>query len=254
MSAPWLSVVSVVKDDPDGFGRTLTSLMSQDLDDIQLVVIDSSGDPDVIPSLISPFPGEVICTWVPPAGVYSAMNEALTVSAGEFTYFANAGDELFSSHVLSDIRSLIMNSVWAYGPVEIVEADGSRVFTPAWNYQVEKARGFSRGLFPAHQGTFVRTDQLRAIGGFDTSYAVAADYAMALRLSLIADPLTLPCVIASFQEGGLSTRQWQLSFREFHRARQQILHPRGVARIRDEWDARVHFGSVWLAREVRSRL
>jgi GT2 family glycosyltransferase len=254
MATPWISVVSVVKDDPDGFERTLISIMNQNLDDVQLVVIDSSGDPDVIPSLISSFPGEVIYYWVPPAGVYSAMNKALTHASGNFTYFANAGDEFFSSHVLSDVRSLAKDSVWAFGPVEIVEADGSRVFTPAWNYKAEQARGFSRGFFPAHQGTFVRTDQLRALGGFDTSYSVAADYAMALRLSLLADPVILPFVIARFHEGGLSTKQWKESFREFHRARQEILNPRGSARIKEEFDTRLHFAAVWLTREVRSRL
>lgn len=254
MTAPWLSVISVVKDDQDGFERTLGSLREQYLDQVQLVVVDSSADHSVIPALTSSFPAEVTYAWVPPEGVYSAMNRALALAEGEFSYFANAGDEFFSANVLSDVRSWLQGSMWGFGPVEIVESNGSRVFTPAWDYQAEKARGFSRGLFPAHQGTFARTDHLRALGGFDTSFTVAADYAMALRLSQLADPVVLPCVIARFHEGGLSTQEWRTSFREFHRARKLILHPRGTQRIQEEWDTRVHYASVWLAREMRSRL
>jgi len=46
MTAPWLSVVSVVKDDLLGLARTLRSLSQQDRTDVELVVVDSSADRD----------------------------------------------------------------------------------------------------------------------------------------------------------------------------------------------------------------
>lgn len=254
MTTPWLSVVTVVKDDPEGLARTLGSLSAQDLTEVEWVVVDSSADTNAVSALLGGFEGLVTYTWTPPQGVYPAMNSAIDSATGTLLHFANAGDEFFRSDVLQRARPMLRERVWGFGPVEIVERDGRRVFTPGWDYATEAGRGFSRGLFPAHQGTFVLRSTLRDLGGFDTSYAVAADYAMALRLSQVADPVLLPFVVARFHEGGISTQRWQDSFKEFHRARKQILLPRGNDRWQEELDTRIHWASVWFSREVRPRL
>lgn len=254
MTTPWLSVVTVVKDDPEGLARTLDSLSEQDLTDVEWVVVDSSADTGAVSALLNRFEGIVSYEWTPPQGVYPAMNTGSDSATGNFLHFANAGDSFFRPDVLNRARTLLHDRVWGFGPVEIVERDSRRVFTPGWDYATEAARGFSRGLFPAHQGTFVRRSTLRDLGGFDTSYTVAADYAMALALSQVADPVVLPFVVARFHEGGISTQRWQESFKEFHRARKEILKPRGSSRWQEELDTRIHWSSVWFSREVRPRL
>ena len=47
----WLSIVTVVKDDSEGFSRTARSLHGQNLDGVEWIVIDSSVDPSKIPAL-----------------------------------------------------------------------------------------------------------------------------------------------------------------------------------------------------------
>lgn len=254
MTAPWLSVVSVVKDDPLGLARTLRSLSQQDRTDVELVVVDSSADRDEVAALLESYQGAVSYRWVQPQGIYPAMNTAIESAAGEFAYFANAGDEFFRPDVLTGARQLLRDHVWGFGPVEVIEESGRRVFTPKWDYQKEAAKGFSSGRFPSHQGTFVRTSTLRDLGGLDTSFSIAADYAMALQLSRIADPVILPFVVARFHEGGVSTQRWQSSFAEFHRARTEILRPRGTRWLHEQLDTRLHWASVWVSREMRPKL
>lgn len=248
---PWLSTVSVVKDDPSGLGRTFASLAAQDLDDTQVIVIDSSVDRDSALGIVKSFPRPVDYKWCAPEGIYAAMNEGLARAQGEFTYFANAGDTLFSSSVFSQTRAQILDSDWAFGPVEIVELDGRRVFSPDWDYESEREVGFSRGLFPAHQGTFARTRLLREFGAFDLSYEIAADYAIALALSQASTPIRLPFVVASFHEGGASTQGWSQAVVEFHRARMQILNPRGLCRVREGMATARAWTSSWTVRELR---
>lgn len=253
---PWLSVVTVVKDDRDGFARSLASLREQELDGVEWIVIDGSSDIGAIPALLeqdsSP---SAVYRHEPPRGIYPAMNTALESASGDVIYFLNAGDTLVSPAVLARVREqLHASAVWGFGPVEIEEASGSVVVTPPWDYRAEKRSGFSRGFFPPHQGTFARTSALRQIGGFDTSYRIAADYAAALHLSLLADPVELPFVIARFREGGTSTVRWQESFREFHRARREILRPSGIAALRERWETARRYALVYAHREVRPRL
>lgn len=247
MTAPWLSVLSVVKDDPAGMERTLKSLVTQDLDRVQWVVVDSSVDREVIPNIIQDFPGHIDYSWTTPQGIYPAMNHALTLAHGKFSYFANAGDEFFAPNVVRYVGERIQDSLWAYGPVEIVETTGLRVFTPHWNYDQEKARLFARGSFPPHQGTFARTGALVSLGGFDPRFTVAADYHMALKLSQVADPSYLPLVVARFYEGGKSTQERRKSLDEFHSARLDVYALTARQRVIEQLDTRVLRAAHWIA-------
>lgn len=254
-TSPWLTVVTVVRDDLVGLRRTLASMAAQDLDGVEYLVVDSSTDHDSVRDLLIQAGVEANCTWVPPRGVYPAMNEGLHQATGAFVYFLNAGDSLHDPDVLGSVRPELARPgvLWAFGPVEIVSVDGTRTLTPPWDYAVERSYAFSRGHFPPHQGTFAGARLLREVGGFDPAYPIVADYAAFLRMSRIGDPLILDRVIASFVEGGLSTRQWKASVGEFHRARAAILKPRGLASLRERYETAAQFGRLWLVRDLLRR-
>ncbi len=251
---PWLSVVTVVKDDLEGFQRSIDSLSKQDLAGVELVVVDSSANALEIPAflsdcLITDYQSE----WVEPQGIYSAMNRGLELAHGDYIYFLNAGDSFLDHLVIGDLSVLVAESspAWIIGRVQILEQSGKSVTSALWDYETEKKALFARGLFPPHQGTVVKTEVLRSVGGFDERFVIAADYAAALSLSQVHDPLITERVIATFFEGGISTMRWQDSFREFHYARREVFAPRGLAALEERFRYWQHFLSVWLVRKVR---
>jgi len=254
MHTPWLSVITVVKDDAKGFARTAASVSQQNLEGVEYIVVDSSTERQDVPAMLESVDLTAKYSWQEPRGIYPAMNAGLQAATGDFVYFANAGDTFFRPDVLSRTRPLVQSRDWAFGPVEIIERDGHHVFTPSWEYSVERASGFSRGFFPAHQGTFAKRSLVASWGGFDARYSIAADYAMALRLSQASDPVVLPFVVATFREGGASTVGWQESFRQFHAARREILAPTGASAAREQWNTGLHFAKVWANRELRPRI
>jgi len=256
-ATPWLSVVTVVKDDPSGFACTLDSLAQQDRTGVEYLVIDGSTDQTAIPAALAARPEiDASYAWQEPRGIYQAMNAGLAQASGTYIYFANAGDAFHHPDVLGSVRGALAARapIWAFGPVEIHQVNGQRVRTPAWDFARERRSCFSHGLFPPHQGTFARRTALLEFGGFDASYTIAADYAAFLRLSLQGDPLVLEAVIATFVEGGVSTLRWQESFAQFHRARQEILKPQGAASLRERWGTSTHFARVFVYRELVQRM
>lgn len=234
---PWLTVITVVKNDIDGFRRTLDSLRAQDLTDVEFIVVDSSQDQEAIPRALAAagFPARVV--WVSPEGIFPAMNEGLRFASGIYVQFLNAGDELADPDVIAVLRQSARSAepVWLFGDVEIVNSDETVVHTPSWSYEQEKAAGFARGLFPQHQATLARREALLADGGFDTSLLITADYALFLRLSQRSSPLRVPFTIARFREGGISTDRWVRMLREFHTSRRAILQPQGRAAWAERW-------------------
>jgi len=251
---PWLTVITVVKDDIAGFLRSRDSLLQQNTEGIQWIVIDSSVNRDAIRKALAGDRIDVVVEWTRAQGIYPAMNTGLGLATGDYVYFLNAGDEFSGADVLSSVREALGGHEWAFGPVAIVGTDGTRVVTPPWDYQTEKRVAFSRGLFPAHQGTIASTELVRSCGGFDERFTIAADYALFLRMSLKCDPIELTTVIATFHEGGASTSQWQESFKQFHRARKEVLAPSGALAVRERWETAKHFGLVYAHREIRPRL
>lgn len=248
MMNPWLTIVSAVRDDPEGLLRTFASLRTQDLEGVEVQVVDSSSDRASVAEECADI---AVIKWVEPQGVYAAMNTGLQNASGKYVQFLNAGDCLHDDSVLQRVRASVASEPqWMFGPVEIVGKDGKRTVTPAWDYSIEKKHMFARGLFPQHQGTFARRELLQKLGGFDTSFRIAADYALFLQMSQVSDPLELDFVVADFYEGGLSSERWQESFREFHRARIETLRPTGTARLSEQWDYVSHFSRVWAYRTV----
>jgi len=255
-SDPWLSVVTVVRDDPEGFESTAASFHGQARDGVEFIVIDGSSDTGAIPRVLELFPtlhGQY--HWVQPRGIYPAMNEGLERARGKYVMYANAGDLFYSDDVLGHIHRSIraIEPVWVVGRVGILDSLGNLVVTAPVNFDRERSRLFARGIFPPHQGTVARVDALRTLGGFSTEYSIAADYHAALRLGEIASPLISDEVLMTFSQGGVSTQQWQKSFEEFHRARQSVYAPRGIARWVELSDTYWHYLRVWAYRNIFAR-
>lgn len=256
-SDPWLTVVTVVRNDPQGFESTIQSLTRQDVTSVQFIVIDGSDDLNEIPQLLSRFP-ELSSNYhrQMPEGIYSAMNAGLELAAGEYVFFANAGDTFYSDSVIANIRQCLLDDGpdWLVGRVCVIDSDGNSVITPTIDFDAERAHLFARGVFPPHQATIARTEILRSLGGFSHRYAIAADYHAALRLAELSPPLITDEVIMSFREGGVSTQRWQESFNEFHEARIEVYAPRGTKRVLELVDTYWHFSKVWLYRNVMNKV
>jgi len=253
----WLTVVTVVKDDAEGLGKTLDSLVGQSLTGVEYIVVDSSTDATQVESTLvrSGLSGvaDYLLEWSEPAGIYAAMNLGLSLAHGDYIYFLNAGDSFFDTQVLADIGEVVRQNSpdWIVGRVQVQEKSGRTSVSADWDYDREKRALFARGLFPPHQGTFVKTKALRAMGGFNLKYSIAADYLAALSLSKTADPVVTNRVIARFIEGGTSTLRWQESFREFHRARIEEFQPKGWSAVVERLRTFSHYTRVWLVRTLR---
>lgn len=229
---PWLSVVTVVKDDNGGLERTARSLNLPDRDGIEWVIVDGSTDARSTRDIsegAAPGGVDMRYDWSTPAGVYSAMNTALGMCTSRHVWFVNAGDEVQGAQTFTRLRrALERDPLWVIGQVAFVDVRGHVVVPPPFDYEQERKHHFARGRFAPHQGTIVRTDWVRANGSFNTKYRIAADYELSLRLSRAGAPLVLPEVIARFHTGGLSTQQWALAVSEFHRARRDVLDLHGL--------------------------
>lgn len=251
--APLLSIVTVVKDDPEGLRLTLNSVLPYLDDRTRVTVIDGSRDAEETTRIISDFGSHAVdLHWSAPAGVYPAMNEGLRHALGNYVLFLNAGDELHEPAALASVLVTLEQRAprWLVARVAFVDSGGRSVVPSQFDYAVEQMHHFARGKFPPHQATVVRRQDLLALGGFDESYRITADYKVALQLSTIADPILSDVILATFHEGGVSGTHWQDSMKEFRRARQEVYGLHGWSKVSDDLVSGVQYLKMFAARAL----
>lgn len=188
--APFLSILTITKDDPYGLARTKASLKAQSECGFEWIVIDGALEPD--------------------AGIYDAMNKGLIRAAGDYILFLNGGDAVADPETISLLKRHIhaLPSDFIYG--DAMEEIGGKLM-------VQKARDHThlpRGLFTHHQAMIYKRSVIGDMR-YNTDYKIAGDYDFTARyLKRCKDISYIPAPLIWFEQGGISQRNAVLGRRE----------------------------------------
>lgn len=249
VSKLWLTIITVVKDDQPGLMATAKSIAEQGLDGVQWVLIDGSSNPieyewpENLKAILSYF-------WVPPRGIYQAMNVGLSKARAPHLLYLNAGDILVGGDVVQSLRPWCqaVHEGWLYGRVELIDAKDRKRLASGFNFSEEERHRFRRGRFPQQPATVYATTELRSVGGFDDRFTIAADYLAMLVLSKRQHPQFVGVTITRFKLDGISSQDWRLSLAQAFKARCEVYGLDGVSRQFEWWLSRSVWMRSWLYR------
>ena len=168
--------------------------------------------------------------WCPPEGVYAAMNRGLlNIPKESWVWFINASDWLGTPQTIARTKKAVrtVDKSWLVGSLIRREkglADAIRRFEsgPAL---ITALRDGKAG-FP-HPAAVMRTRETLDLAGFDESFAIAADFDLALRFAKVYGPPAEAGGLLVVQEaGGLSSRRFFVNLRE----RFQVLRNHGESK------------------------
>jgi glycosyltransferase involved in cell wall biosynthesis len=203
-----ISVITVCFNAATTLGDTLTSVAAQRNVDVEHIVIDG-GSTDHTPDVLRTF-GQHVARFVsePDDGLYDAMNKGLALATGDVIAFLNADDWYAAPDCLQAAIAAFAPTVdLVYGDLQIVDPMPPHRLRRRWRDASRSRNAFAFGWQPAHPATFMRTQLLRRVGGFDTRLHIAADYALFARCFL-KERITavhLPRVVANMRGGGTSS-------------------------------------------------
>jgi len=219
-----VTLITAVRNGASQIGATLESVAAQDWPAIEHIVIDGASTDDTVERVRRSRAKVTRLVSETDTGVYDAFNKGLRLANGEVIAFLNCGDTYASSGVVSAMMrelSLDPGLQAVYADVTITDASGR----PRRRYS---SRGFTPdrmrfGFMPAHPSLFMRTCTYRRLGGYDTSYRIAADFEFCLRAfwrERIQHRYSALNAVY-MPNGGLSNRGWRSKLtitREMHRA------------------------------------
>lgn len=201
MNLEGLSIITIVRNDPEGLRHTMDSVLSQDYLGIEYIIVDGAST-DGTTEVIRTY-AHRISDWVsePDGGVYDAMNKGFQMSTREWVLFLNAGDWFLDASVVTDALASTGSTIDAiYGDAIYILEDGAMHLMAASSPEL-----LSRGPFCSHQSLFMRRGFIQKVGGFNLDEWPVADYGLIARVHSIGcrwKHVSRPFVVYSM--GGIS--------------------------------------------------
>ena len=213
------SIITVTYNAFEWLERTLLSIHSQSCSDFEHILIDG-GSADGTIDIIKKYES-CLSYWIsePDQGLYDAMNKGLKQASGDYVWFINAGDTLYSGDTIREIVNRLDGGNRPdiiYGETEIVDTQGHslgmrRLKAPenlSW-------KSFRMGMLVCHQSFLVK----RTIAEpYRLQYRFTADYDWCIRCLKQADTiLNTHLILSRFMEAGLSAKHRKESLKERYR-------------------------------------
>ena len=182
--APTLSVFIAYYNGADFIRGAVESALAQTHPAHEIVICDD-GSPDDLEEALGPVRERVRIVRQENGGVGSAMNTAVRASSGDFVVWLDQDDH-FAPRRLEGIAAAAVQrpDLDVIATDALLEVDGEAIARlqevmpfAAENQRLEILRGAAFFLWPA-----IRRSSLRAIGDFDESFRVVADYDCFVRL------------------------------------------------------------------------
>ncbi len=227
---PLVAVITVVHNGARHIADTIEAVLAQSYENVEYIVVDG-GSTDGTVDVLRRY-DDRIDYWLsePDAGIYDAMNKGIDLVSDPDAYviFANADDRLFSPRALERAIELGRGADLIYGRMRLTDGDASAV----QGRQVA-TRDLARETL-CHPATLMRRRVFDAVGRFDTSFRIAADYDLIVRC--FQHPVTTEFVdeiVAEMRMGGMSEARFMLSCSERKRV------------VRERFDLPARLAGVW---------
>ena len=154
-------IITVVFNSEFALEKTIKSITEQKYKDIEYIVIDGGSD-DGTMDIIKKYE-RFISIWSsePDKGIYDAMNKGLKKATGDYIWFLNAGDEIYSNDTLNYINNFEDDADAFYGEVEYIDEEGKNLGTRILKKPPENLswKDIEKGMVVSHQSLIVKRDK-----------------------------------------------------------------------------------------------
>lgn len=203
--------------------KTLDSILGQDFDDCEIVVIDgvsTDGTIEIIKEYEKKFDGKLRWISEKDSGIYNAMNKGVRMAQGEFLNIIGAGD-WYEKEIFKKVSETIKRNP---------DMDVMYGRTRVWDSALENS--YEKQTLPAtllkepmqHPALFYRNNLHDKFGFYDEKYKIASDYAFCLKAfhQGKAKIKIVPEIFCNFVTDGISSKRRFLSLRENSQIKQEF--------------------------------
>ena len=177
------SIITVVYNGAATITDTIQSVLRQDYENIEYIVIDGNSTDRTV-DIVRSY-GSAISRFVSEEdrGIYHAMNKGIRLATGEIVAVLNSDDVYVSSSVVRDMVETMEaeGTDAAYGDKVYVRPSNVHRIVRYWKPGPYRKGAFNFGWMPPHQTFFCRTSLFEKYGYYNLDYTLGADFELLLR-------------------------------------------------------------------------
>ena len=181
-----ISIITTTHNSASTIRDTLDSIFAQTYQDWELIIEDGLSQDNTL-SIIREYEqksnGRIHVYSEKDEGLYDAMNRGIRHSTGEIIGVLNSDDFYYDEYVLEDINRAMEGQPvdCIYGNLKYVSAKDKNITERIWKGSQYKKGAYMHGWHPAHPTFYARRECYEKHKGFNTKYAISADFELMLR-------------------------------------------------------------------------
>lgn len=185
-----LSIITVTYNSERTLCDTMESILSQTFQDFEYIIVDGASKDatlDIIREYEPRFQGKMRYVSEPDKGIYDAMNKGFAMATGDVIGILNSDDFFTSDDVLQAVVDGFAGEYVdaVYADIHFVGTDDLTKCVRYYSSSVFRPWMMRFGMIPAHPSFYCRKAVYDQYGSFDTTYRIAADFEILLRLIFI---------------------------------------------------------------------
>jgi glycosyltransferase involved in cell wall biosynthesis len=181
---PLISIITVCFNSSKTISKTIGSILHQTSRRFEYIIIDGGSTDGTIEIITSfePFFRDFLIPFKwkseKDSGIYDAMNKGISLSKGNFVALLNSDDWYNPDTIENVINALLENPDIGvfHGIVKFWKSNIIHTLHGASELFIEF------GSFPPHSTCFIKKSVYDLIGSYDTTFPIAADYDMLIRI------------------------------------------------------------------------
>ena len=205
-----ISIITVVYNNEKTIADAVESVLSQDYDNIEYIVVDGNSK-DGTMDVLRKYEGRISkLISEKDKGLYDAMNKGIKAATGDVIGILNSDDFFYNNHIISSIaegfkKEPSLDAV--IGDIVFIKDDLEKVLRHYSGKKWQPGK-FAWGYMPAHPSFFVKRELFEQYGYYKLDYKIAADYELLIRFLLVNKIKWqyLPVITTKMRMGGASTK------------------------------------------------
>ena len=206
---PFFSIITVVKNSSASIETTIKSVLNQNIQNLEYIVIDGNSDDGTLNKIKSY--NNKISYWcsINDKGIYDAMNYGLKLASGQVIGILNSGD-VYTKNSLNIVKNYFLenqNLSFLFGTVERHYLGNNVILKSGFNKNRIKYNFDSQ---TCHSSGFFIKSNIQKIGLYNTKYACSSDYDLFYKIfqdkNLIGKSTNKSELIGVVQAGGFSSK------------------------------------------------